>query len=53
MVLLLVIVCLLTLVVAAIIIGVALVMGAGRRDTVSEAREDWLTRRSDKDERGW
>ncbi len=30
-----------------------LIMRAGSRDSVSAAREDWIQRRSDKDEREW
>ena len=33
--------------------GIAMVMRAANRDTVSTAREDWIQRRSDKDEQGW
>jgi len=35
-----------------VIVGV-IVMQAGQRDTVSTAREDWIHRRSEKDERDW
>jgi hypothetical protein len=35
------------------IVGVVVVMRSGQRDTVSSAREDWLHRRSDKDQREW
>ncbi len=54
MVLILIVLCLvMALVGVAIIIGVVLILGAGRRDSVSEARQDWINRRSDKDEGGW
>jgi hypothetical protein len=33
--------------------GIFLLVRAGARDTVSTAREDWITRRSDKDGREW
>ena len=35
-----------------VIVG-AIIMQAGQRDTVSTAREDWIHRRSEKDEHGW
>lgn len=34
-------------------VGLWLLARAGSRDSVGSAREDWLTRRSDNDERGW
>lgn len=40
-------------VVVLLVVGLFLVARAGNRDTVSTAREDWITRRSDNDERGW
>lgn len=44
---------LLLLIGAAVGIGLALLMQSGGRDTVSTAREDWLHRRSEKDQKGW
>lgn len=35
------------------IVGLILLARAGSRDSVGAAREDWITRRSDNDERGW
>lgn len=35
------------------VIVAAVVMQAGQRDTVSTARQDWIHRRSDKDDHGW
>ena len=47
-------VCLMGLVlVAAIVAGLMLMIRAGDSDTVSTAREDWITRRSDDDDRRW
>lgn len=46
--------CMLALIMLGLVIaGIWMVLKAGQRDTVSTAREDWLTRRSDKDERDW
>ncbi|GAB4425705.1 MAG: hypothetical protein Kow0031_05360 [Anaerolineae bacterium] len=45
--------------VAGIVLAVALGVGlwllarAGSHDAVSTAREDWVSRRSDSDRRGW
>ncbi|MBN1219682.1 MAG: hypothetical protein JXM69_12195 [Anaerolineae bacterium] len=36
-----------------LIVGVILVLKSGQRDAVSQAREDWIRRRSEKDEQGW
>jgi hypothetical protein len=36
-----------------IIFGVIMLVQAGDKDTVSTARADWISRRSDDDERGW
>ena len=33
--------------------GILILVRAGARDTVSTAREDWITRRSDEDGREW
>jgi hypothetical protein len=33
--------------------GLFFVANAGGRDTVSTARQDWIQRRSDTDDRGW
>jgi hypothetical protein len=46
--------CILALIMLGLVIaGIVMVLQAGRRDTVSAAREDWIQRRSEKDERGW
>jgi hypothetical protein len=36
-----------------LVLGFFSLMGAGGRDTVSAAREDWLQRRSEKDQEAW
>jgi hypothetical protein len=41
------------LVVIAIGVGIMVVMGMGKSDAVSDARQGWISRRSDKDEEGW
>ena len=47
-------VCILGLILAVTIVaGLVLMFRAGDSDTVSNAREDWITRRSNDDERGW
>ena len=52
--LLVVISCVIGLIIlAALALGVFIVLRAGQRDTVSEAREGWIQRRSEKDEQGW
>ena len=52
--LLVVIGCVIGLVIlAGLTVGVIIVLRAGQRDTVSEAREGWIQRRSEKDEQGW
>ncbi len=38
---------------AALGVGIFIVLRAGQRDTVSNAREGWIQRRSEKDEQGW
>ena len=46
--------CILALIMLGLVIaGIVMVLQAGRRDTVSTAREGWIQRRSDKDEQGW
>jgi hypothetical protein len=37
----------------AIGVGIVVIMQAGERDTVSTARQDWIQRRSDKDDQKW
>ena len=39
--------------IAAVAVGLMLIARAGEQDPVSSAREDWITRRSDGDDRGW
>jgi UPF0716 family protein affecting phage T7 exclusion len=34
-------------------LGIFLIMQAGERDAVSPARQDWIQRRSNKDEQEW
>lgn len=41
------------LVLAALAVGLAMLMNSSDRDPVSSARESWLHRRSEKDEEGW
>jgi len=51
---LLIIGCLLgILVLAALVVGIVMIMQSGERDSVSAAREDWISRRSEEDEAGW
>jgi len=38
---------------AALGVGVFIVLRAGQHDTVSDARAGWIQRRSEKDEQGW
>ena len=38
---------------AILVVGLFMMVRAGTRDTVSAAREDWIARRSDKDNREW
>jgi len=38
---------------AALGVGTFIVLRAGQHDTVSEAREGWIQRRSEKDDQGW
>jgi hypothetical protein len=46
--------CVVSLIMLVAVGGVVfMVMQAGERDTVSAAREDWIHRRSKKDEQGW
>lgn len=46
--------CLLGLILlAGLIIGVMIIMQSDQRDVVSEARQGWIFRRSEKDEEGW
>ena len=46
--------CILALIMLGLVIaGIVMVLQAGRHDTVSVAREDWIQRRSEKDEQGW
>ena len=44
---------LLAIVLAGIIGGIVWMMQSERRDTVSTARQGWLSRRSEKDQEGW
>ena len=41
------------LILAALSVGIFIVLRAGQRDTVSAAREDWIQRRSERDEQEW
>ena len=46
--------CFIALVMLILVIAwIVMVIQAAKRDTVSTAREDWIQRRSDKDEQGW
>ena len=36
-----------------LIVGIILVLQSSQRDAVSQARGDWIHRRSEKDEQGW
>ncbi len=38
---------------AMAVVGLLLITRGGRGDAVSAAREDWVSRRSDSDQRGW
>jgi hypothetical protein len=38
------------LVLAALVVGIILIMNSGERDVVSTARQGWINRRSEKDE---
>jgi hypothetical protein len=40
------------LVLAGLIIGIILIIQSGERDVVSSARQDWIERRSEKDQEG-
>ena len=54
MILLAVIGCVIGLMIlAGLAVGVFIVLRAGQRDTVSDAREGWIQRRSEKDDQGW
>ncbi len=41
------------LVLAALIVGLIVIMNSGERDVVSSARQGWINRRSEQDEEGW
>jgi hypothetical protein len=41
------------LLLGALVVGIVIVLRAGERDKVSPARQDWIQRRSEKDEQGW
>lgn len=41
------------LVLAALIVGLIVIMNSGERDAVSSARQGWINRRSEQDEEGW
>ena len=41
------------LVLAALIVGIVVVLHSGDRDVVSGARQGWLNRRSEEDQEGW
>ena len=41
------------IIVAALGVGLFLIMSGDNRNGVSNARKDWLYRRSEKDEQGW
>ena len=41
------------LVLAVLIVGLVVVLQSGDRDVVSDARQGWLSRRSEEDEKGW
>jgi hypothetical protein len=43
--------CLALLVVAGLIVGLIYIVQSSQRDTVSSAREDWISARSEDDER--
>ena len=46
--------CVIGLVILATLgVGIFIVLRAGQRDTVSDAREGWIQRRSERDEQGW
>jgi hypothetical protein len=44
--------CLVLLILAALVIGIIVIMQSGERDVVSSARQDWIERRSEKDQEG-
>ena len=50
LILLLILGCLVLLIVAGVVAGLIYIAQSDRRDTVSSAREDWISRRSDTDE---
>lgn len=41
------------IIVGALVVGLFLIMSGNDRDSVSNARQGWLQRRSEKDEQGW
>jgi hypothetical protein len=41
------------LLLGALVVGIVIVIQAGERDKVSPARQDWMQRRSEKDEQEW
>ena len=41
------------LVLAALVVGIVMIMQSDERDVVSDARQDWINRRSEEDEAGW
>ena len=41
------------LILAGLVVGIVVIMQSGERDAVSGARQDWIDRRSEKDEEGW
>ena len=51
--LLLVVGCLGLVILLGLVAGIIYIAQSSRRDKVSSAREDWINRRSEKDEQGW
>ncbi|MDH3675604.1 MAG: hypothetical protein OES12_08925 [Anaerolineae bacterium] len=46
--------CILALIMLGLVVaGIAMVMKAGQRDSVSTARQGWIERRSEKDSQEW
>lgn len=43
----------LALLLIIVVIVAVVIMAQSSRDTVSDARQDWITRRSDEDREGW
>jgi hypothetical protein len=41
------------LVLAALVVGIVVIMRSGERDVVSDSRQGWLNRRSEEDKEGW